>query len=130
MEIETSGISRAGYGKMPESIAADNAVKDPANAPDQSKDDSAANDVVGNNSGVSLQDSVDEINSMIQSQNRSLQFSVDDSTETPVISVMDSDTGKVIREIPSEEVRALASRIKDLQDALGQATGVMLNKTA
>ena len=45
----------------------------------------------------------------------------------PVISVIDTDTGNVIREIPSEEVRKLATRIQELQYDLGQATGVMVD---
>jgi len=50
-----------------------------------------------------LTDAVEKMNELMRSSNRSLEFSVDDSTENVVIKVMDRDTDEVIRQIPSEE---------------------------
>jgi flagellar protein FlaG len=50
-----------------------------------------------------LQAAVEKMNELMRSSDRSLQFSVDDSTERMVIKVMDMETEEVIRQIPSEE---------------------------
>ncbi len=50
-----------------------------------------------------LQEAVQKMNQLMESNNRSLQFSVDDSTEAVVIKVVDLDTDEVVRQIPSEE---------------------------
>lgn len=76
----------------------------------------------------SLKVAVDDINRIVEAQNRQLRFNMDESSGKPVITVLDSETDKVIREIPSEEVRRLASRVRELQQELGQATGLILNK--
>ncbi|WP_305857428.1 flagellar protein FlaG [Balneatrix alpica] len=75
-----------------------------------------------------LKVAVDDINRIVEAQNRQLRFNMDESSGKPVITVLDSETDKVIREIPSEEVRRLASRVRELQQELGQATGLILNK--
>ncbi|SBS25507.1 flagellar protein FlaG [Marinomonas aquimarina] len=74
-----------------------------------------------------LQKAVEDINSMVESKNRQLRFSVDDSSGKPVITVLDSENEDVIREIPTEEVRRLAARIEELQSELGMATGLLVD---
>lgn len=49
---------------------------------------------------------------------QNLQFSVDNETNTTVIKVVDGDTKEVIRQIPSEEVLALAKDLTKLQGLL------------
>lgn len=78
-------------------------------------------------SSVVLQKAVENINAMVESKNRQLRFSVDDSSGKPVITVLDSESEDVIREIPSEEVRRLAARIQDLQSEIGMATGLLVD---
>lgn len=78
-------------------------------------------------SSVVLQKAVEDINAMVESKNRQLRFSVDDSSGKPVITVLDSESEDVIREIPSEEVRRLAARIQDLQSEIGMATGLLVD---
>lgn len=74
-----------------------------------------------------LQKAVEDINAMVESKNRQLRFSVDDSSGKPVITVLDSENKDVIREIPTEEVRRLAERIQELQSELGMATGLLVD---
>ncbi|MCP4946641.1 MAG: flagellar protein FlaG [Aestuariibacter sp.] len=71
---------------------------------------------------------VEEIQSFLQVQNRNLAFSIDDDTKRSVVTVKDSSSGDVIRQIPSDEVLRLAERIKDLQQDIGSSVGVLLNK--
>lgn len=70
---------------------------------------------------------VQEIQSFLQVQNRNLAFSIDDDTKRSVVTVKDSSSGDVIRQIPSDEVLRLAERIKDLQQDIGSSVGVLLN---
>ena len=58
-----------------------------------------------------LDQTVEELSSMVQSLQRELNFSVDDKSGRTVIKVIDSQTDEVIRQIPSEEVIELAQMI-------------------
>jgi flagellar protein FlaG len=76
----------------------------------------------------SLEIAVGEVESFLQAQQRNLAFSVDENTKRSVVTVKDSSSGDVIRQIPSEEVLRLAERIKDLQQDVGSSVGILLNK--
>ena len=81
-----------------------------------------------NSKSVNIESAVAEISEFVQSQNRSLAFSVDEKSQRSVVKVTDTDSGEVIRQIPSEEVLALSERIKELQTDVGAAVGVLFNK--
>lgn len=69
---------------------------------------------------VELREAVSQINGYVQSVQRDLSFSVDEGSGRSVIKVIDRDSGETVRQIPSEEVLALASYLKDLnQDTQG-----------
>lgn len=76
----------------------------------------------------SIETAVAEISEFVQSQNRQLQFSIDENTNRSVVRVTDSESGDVIRQIPSEEVLALSDRIRELQSDVGAAVGVLFNR--
>ena len=61
-----------------------------------------------------LQAAVEKMNELMQNGNRSLNFSVDDSTEKVVIKVMDLDTEEVVRQIPSEETLKFAEYLEGM----------------
>lgn len=71
---------------------------------------------------------LDEVSQFVQSQNRNLNFSYDEQSNRSVVKVTDSETGELIRQIPSEEVLQLSERIRDLQTDVGSAVGVLFNK--
>ena len=79
---------------------------------------------------LDIESAVSEINDFVQATNRQLNFSVDERSETAVVKVTDSESGDIIRQIPSEEVLALSERIKELQNDVGTAVGVLFNKQA
>ena len=60
----------------------------------------------------------DAIGENLGIENFKLNFSVDSETKTVVVQVLDSKTGKVIQEIPSEEVLAMAKEINKLKGIL------------
>ena len=69
-------------------------------------------------SGSTLSKAVDELSLHAQSISRDLEFSVDEELGRTVITVYDSKTEEVIRQIPSEEVIALARHLSDQQNSV------------
>ena len=59
---------------------------------------------------------VEQMKDFAQVMSRQLQFDVDDDSGRTVIRVLDKDSGHVIRQIPSEEVLALAKHMKELME--------------
>lgn len=76
-------------------------------------------------SSQQLHRAVGAINQAMQVSNRNLRFSVDPETKEPVVQVVDTETGDLIRQIPSKEALAIASSI----DAFLQR-GVLLRQKA
>lgn len=72
-----------------------------------------------------LDHAVSRLNEYIQNSRRDLHFSVDKDSGRVVVKVIDSETREVIRQIPSEEVIALAHGI-----GLKEPSGVLLYKKA
>jgi len=80
---------------------------------------------------VSLEDAkklAEQGNKVFEDTQRNLQFKVDGETNQVVVSVVDRKSGEVLRQIPSEEVLALAKRLKELDGEQGQ--GVFLKERA
>ena len=98
------------------------------NASQDLADNGSSNDETLNSNSVNIEAAVEEINSFVQSQNRQLSFSVDENSQRSVVRVTDSESGDVIRQIPSEEVLRLSERIRDLQSDVGAAVGVLFNR--
>lgn len=70
-----------------------------------------------------LEKAVKDIQDFVQSSQRNLNFSIDDSTGTVVVKVIATDSGEVVRQIPNETVLKLA------QD-LTSASHLLLNARA
>ncbi|MEA5097612.1 MAG: flagellar protein FlaG [Burkholderiaceae bacterium] len=64
-----------------------------------------------------VKQAVQEINNSMRNNSHALEFSVDNDSERTVVKVVDKQTQKVIRQIPSEEALAIA---KSLDQALGK----------
>ncbi|QHJ13563.1 hypothetical protein FX988_03829 [Paraglaciecola mesophila] len=77
-----------------------------------------------------LEEAISEVNEFVQTRNKQLNFSVDDDSGKQVVKVTDSDSGDVIRQIPTEEVLNLSRRIKELQMDVGSAVGMFFDKQA
>jgi flagellar protein FlaG len=57
---------------------------------------------------VALEKAVTDIREFVQASQRNLDFSIDDTTGRVVVKVIATDSGEVIRQIPSETVLKLA----------------------
>ncbi|WP_324780800.1 flagellar protein FlaG [Thiobacillus sedimenti] len=58
------------------------------------------------------------INRALQASNRSLEFTVDDDTHRTVVKMVDTSTGEVLRQFPSEETLAISRGIEQFQQGL------------
>jgi len=63
------------------------------------------------------------INRAAKSLTNTVQLVMDERSEHPIVRVMDSETGQLIRQIPSEEVL-------ELRHALDRISGLLINRTA
>jgi flagellar protein FlaG len=80
----------------------------------------AESDQAGENK---VKEAVGNLNDFVQKLSRTLQFSVDEESGRTVIKVVDSETKQIIRQIPPEEVLALAKN-------LANGEGVILREQA
>ena len=71
-----------------------------------------------------LAQAVKDIDSYVQTVRRELQFNVDEALGRTIITVVDGDTQEVVRQIPAEEVLALARHLRQLDDK--QVDGLFL----
>ena len=76
---------------------------------------------------LQLDEAVKKVSDFLSAQNRDLLFNVDEQTQRTVVTVKESSSGEVIRQIPSEEVLKLANRIQELQQDVGNSIGIFIN---
>lgn len=65
-----------------------------------------------------LEKAVGEIRDFVSSSHRNLDFSIDDSTGKVVVKVIATDTGEVVRQIPSETALKLAQNLNEASSVL------------
>ena len=71
-----------------------------------------------------VMEAVSRIQDYVQNLRRDLQFRVDEDLNRVVVSVVDPESGEVIRQIPGEEVIAVARSLEKMQQ------GLLLNQQA
>lgn len=64
-------------------------------------------------SSQNLKNSVNVVNKALQLSNQSLEVSVDSATKQQIIKLVDTQTGQLIRQIPSKEMLAIAQSIDE-----------------
>jgi len=65
-----------------------------------------------------IQQAIDEVRTTIAPVAQNLLFSIDEDTGHTVVRVVDAETDEVIRQIPSEEILAIAKALDKLQGVL------------
>ncbi|MDP1652716.1 MAG: flagellar protein FlaG [Rhodocyclaceae bacterium] len=65
-----------------------------------------------------IQQAVQSINQALQTSNSNLEFRIDAGTKRLVVKVVDTDTGELIRQIPSEAMLGIAASIGEFQKGL------------
>ena len=65
-----------------------------------------------------LQQALQSINKALHASNSSLEFSVDPGSKRTVVKIVDTESGELIRQIPSETVLAISASIGEFQKGL------------
>ena len=65
-----------------------------------------------------LKKAVDVINQTVRQSNQNLEFSVDADTERTVVRMVDTSTGELIRQFPTEAALAISRDIEHFQQGL------------
>lgn len=79
---------------------------------------------------VDIEELARDIEPLNQNIQRRLRFQVDSSTGGTVITVIDKQTDETIRQIPSEELLVFSKRVKDVNDAIDSAIGLLFKSDA
>ena len=93
-ELSSSGVSQASETK-----------------PGKTAETVAPREVV---SRESIEKMVKDANSMMKQLNNHLEFTVDNETKDLIVKIVATDTKRVIREIPPEEIRELRQKLREL----------------
>ncbi|TRO37710.1 flagellar protein FlaG [Pseudomonas sp. ALS1131] len=68
-----------------------------------------------------LDAAVASMSSFVQSVQRNLAFSIDESSGDVVIKVVEHESGKLVRQIPSEEALRLSEQLEELRSLMFEA---------
>ena len=112
-------LAPAAFASLPVSpvIAAPDpsATATPAPASTNSGASDSATSDQSNAQKLPLDKALDEINEQMKAWSTQLQFEIDPNVHQVVVSVVDSESGDVIRTIPSEAVLKIAKMIVNMQ---------------
>ena len=122
-------ISSIGNATMPQLVssppAAGDAAPNRAEAPRRTTPQSPVQDKPSTprpGEEKPLQEAVDKVKEYIQPFNNGLEFSINKDTDQLVVKVIDQSTKEVIRQIPSEEMQAIAKALDSLKGLLVRQT--------
>ena len=65
-----------------------------------------------------LQGVVEQINKALKQANKNLEFSIDTESQKQMVKLVDTETGDIIRQFPSEEAVAISKAIQQMQQGL------------
>lgn len=100
MIIHNTNMNQAA---LPARLVSNDAPKVVANTPEQVTSQQP--------SPAQLKNAVDNINQAMRQSNQNLELSIDPDTKTPIVKMVDTETGELIRQFPSEAVLAIANSI-------------------
>lgn len=113
MSIRTLGSS-VEQAPQPAPAAAESAQASQKPAPAAESRQSDAPQV----SAEQVRSAVAEIERIVQMSARNLQFSIDDDSGKTIVSVIDKNTGDLVRQIPSKELMEIAKSVGRMQGLL------------
>ena len=73
-----------------------------------------------------IKQAADQVNDFVQKINRNLEFSVDESSGRVVITVREAETGKIIRQIPPEELLSIADLVRENNGNVTTSPGILI----
>lgn len=125
MSIEQVGSAAQPMVSQIENVMAKSVANSERQMPaEQAVKPSTTNDVL-NAQAKSVQDSQKELDGAVKTANKfmqalaqNLQFSIDKDTEKVIVKLVDISTKEVVKQIPSEEMLAIAKALDKLQGLL------------
>jgi flagellar protein FlaG len=102
-------------------------VREDAAQPVEDSASVAAEQVKNTNNSNNSVEIADKLAEMPQITKRNLQFSIDGNTGESVFRVIDSETGDLIRQIPSEQILHIIEQVKEAQGST--VLGMLLDDT-
>lgn len=90
-----------------------------ASAPDA--DANKSKDSTADKGDEALKAAVDQIEKFVQSVRRNLEFSIDEASGKVVVKVIASETGEVVRQLPSAEALKIADSLQNAHSLLFDA---------
>ena len=120
MDIQSlsSGAFTGMATPQPRNIVPDQAATSLSPITASSQTDPSHNASVNPVSKEQLNTAVAATRDFVGSINSSLEFSVDEDTGTSVVKIMDKETKELIRQIPSEEMLAIAKALDTIKGLL------------
>ena len=117
------------------SVPVDAPISDPASGSAEQRQTNATQGErlppVAEQSAKQLDSAVRDIKSFVQNIQRELNFSIDEASGLTVVKIIDSQTDKVIRQIPAKEILAIAEEVRAAQEARQQPSqGVLIKEKA
>jgi flagellar protein FlaG len=76
---------------------------------------------------LDIDKAIEELQAFVEGLGRSLSFRQDDTIDRSVITVRDTNTNQIVRQIPSEEVIAISRQIKS--ELAEVRAGLLMDKT-
>lgn len=75
---------------------------------------------------------IETANETLRRSGSSLQFTIDNETDSAIVTMVDAESGEVIRQIPSEEALAIARSIDEMLQrfASSSGSGILYKQTA
>ena len=70
-----------------------------------------------------VREAVAALNEQLELEQRSIRFRIEEDTDELIVTVLDKETGEVVRQIPSEATVRLAAHLDDLNGALVSSYG-------
>jgi flagellar protein FlaG len=61
---------------------------------------------------IDVKEAVEKLSKLAKAQQKYVNFSVDEETHSTVIKIFQSDTGKLIKQFPAEEILAMIANIR------------------
>jgi flagellar protein FlaG len=115
LATESADVKRSGSSDSVTEISSATPVQDVKQVEQRQSVANVNADAQKEAEGEELQSAVVELNKAVQNIQRNLEFSVDDITGQTVVKVIDKETDKIIRQMPSEEVLRLAQHMREQQ---------------
>jgi flagellar protein FlaG len=105
------------HSRLPQPESESETKKSPASSANKSNEVSLELNQSSSSPGVSKetpkngQESIDSLNQSLSMNTASLRFKIDKEADRVVIQVVDSETGELIRQIPSDEMLSISKRL-------------------